>query len=160
MDKVAPSSRRAHVLPDGRVAYEWDQTIDEVNVYIRVPDGARARDLDVTIASTSVRVGIVGNPPYLEHELAERVRVDDSVWTWEEGELAATLAKSERGKAWSAPFAAHAATSDERENEEDKRRLMLERFQMENPGFDFSGASFNGQAAPDASTFMGGISHR
>ena len=57
-------------------------------------------------------------------------------------------------------FAAHAATSDERENEEDKRRLMLERFQMENPGFDFSGASFNGQAAPDASTFMGGISHR
>ena len=51
MDKVAPSSRRAHVLPDGRVAYEWDQTIDEVNVYIRVPDGARARDLDVTIAS-------------------------------------------------------------------------------------------------------------
>ena len=121
---------------------------------------ARARDLDVTIASTSVRVGIVGNPPYLEHELAERVRVDDSVWTLEEGELAATLAKSERGKAWSAPFAAHAATSDERENEEDKRRLMLERFQMENPGFDFSGASFNGQAAPDASTFMGGISHR
>ena len=50
-------------------------------------------------------------------------------------------------KAWSALFAAHAATSDERENEEDKRRLMLERFQMENPGFDFSRASFNGQAA-------------
>ena len=85
-------ARRAHVLPDGRVAYEWDQTIDEVNaVHSGCAGRARARDLDVTIASTSVRVGIVGNPPYLEHELAERVRVDDSVWTLEEGELAATL---------------------------------------------------------------------
>jgi hypothetical protein len=33
---------------------------------------------------------------------------------------------------------------------------MLERFQAENPGFDFSDASFNGQTVPDASTFMGG----
>ena len=35
-------------------------------------------------------------------------------------------------------------------------QLMLERFQRENPGFDFSGAEFNG-AAPDPSKFMGGL---
>ena len=36
---------------------------------------------------------------------------------------------------------------------------MLERFQLENPGFDFSGAEFNG-AAPDPSKFLGGVRRR
>ena len=34
----------------------------------------------------------------------------------------------------------------------------LERFQEENPGFDFSGASFNGQV-PDPKNFMGGVGY-
>lgn len=38
-------------------------------------------------------------------------------------------------------------------HEEDKKRLMLERFQEEHPGFDFSDAKFSGQA-PDPKTFM------
>jgi hypothetical protein len=36
---------------------------------------------------------------------------------------------------------------------------LLERFQQENPGFDFSQATMNGQV-PDARTFMGGISYK
>lgn len=39
-----------------------------------------------------------------------------------------------------------------------KRQMMLERFQEENPGFDFSGAEFNG-SAPDPRTFMGGVKY-
>ncbi|RLN26812.1 hypothetical protein BBJ28_00004350 [Nothophytophthora sp. Chile5] len=39
-----------------------------------------------------------------------------------------------------------------------KRQMMLERFQEENPGFDFSNAEFNG-AAPDPRTFMGGVKY-
>lgn len=38
----------------------------------------------------------------------------------------------------------------------DQQRLLLERFQAEHPGFDFSGATFNGQA-PNPRTFMGGV---
>lgn len=45
---------------------------------------------------------------------------------------------------------------DPLEQEETKKKLMLERFQEENPGFDFSGAEFNG-SAPDPRTFMGGV---
>ena len=41
------------------------------------------------------------------------------------------------------------------EQEDLKKKLLLERFQEENPGFDFSGAQFNGQV-PEARTFMGG----
>lgn len=40
-----------------------------------------------------------------------------------------------------------------------QKSLMLERFQEENPGFDFSGASFNGQV-PDPKTFMGGVGYK
>ena len=36
---------------------------------------------------------------------------------------------------------------------------MRERFQEEHPGFDFSGAEFNGQV-PDPSKFMGGIGYK
>ena len=37
--------------------------------------------------------------------------------------------------------------------------MMLERFQVENPGFDFSQADFNGQV-PDPKNFMGGLDGR
>ena len=36
---------------------------------------------------------------------------------------------------------------------------MLERFQEENPGFDFSNAQFNGQA-PNPRDFMGGVNYK
>lgn len=42
--------------------------------------------------------------------------------------------------------------------EESRKQMMLERFQQENPGFDFSNAEFNG-AAPDPRTFMGGVKY-
>jgi hypothetical protein len=39
---------------------------------------------------------------------------------------------------------------------DERKALMLERFQAEHPGFDFSGAEFSG-SAPDPRTFMGGM---
>jgi len=33
------------------------------------------------------------------------------------------------------------------------RKMMLEKFQRENPGFDFSGAEFTGQLPPDPKNF-------
>ena len=156
MDKIAPTSRRAF-SHQGRVIYEWDQTVEEVNVYIKVPPGARARDLDVKITSKALRVGIVNTPPYLEHDFEHGIKADDSVWTLDDGELHFSLAKTIRGKAWTAPFSAHATARETPENDADAKRLMLDRFQMENPGFDFSDAAFNGSNAPDASTFMGGM---
>ena len=38
-------------------------------------------------------------------------------------------------------------------HEADRKRLLLERFQAEHPGFDFSSASMDGHV-PDASTFL------
>eukprot|EP00227_Mantoniella_beaufortii_P015885 CAMPEP_0197592202 /NCGR_PEP_ID=MMETSP1326-20131121/14923_1 /TAXON_ID=1155430 /ORGANISM="Genus nov. species nov., Strain RCC2288" /LENGTH=41 /DNA_ID= /DNA_START= /DNA_END= /DNA_ORIENTATION= len=37
-DKLAPSKRHAFTH-EGRVVYEWDQTLEEVNCYVTVPPG-------------------------------------------------------------------------------------------------------------------------
>ena len=50
----------------------------------------------------------------------------------------------------------HRAQLDPLSVGEEQKAMMLERFQSEHPGFDFSGADFSG-AAPDPRTFMGGV---
>ena len=88
-------------------------------------------------------------------DLGGAVKPDDSVWTLEDGQVRISLEKARKGETWPCVIEGHGGGE---ETEEDRRRLMLQRFQEENPGFDFSQAEFNG-AVPDASTFMGGQRH-
>lgn len=140
---------------NGQKVYEWEQDLEDVHLYIRPPPGVRASQLDVRIEARRARVGLKGLPPFIDEALAGLAVVDDSLWIVEDGELHVQLHKSAVGAAWPSVFEGHAALS-EAEQADVKRKLMLERFQRENPGFDFSGAEFSGQA-PDAEKFMGGI---
>lgn len=45
---------------------------------------------------------------------------------------------------------------DSMSTEKVKQSMVLERFQKEHPGFDFSNAKFSG-SAPDPNKFLGGI---
>ena len=156
-DQLAPTSRHAFTH-EGRVVYEWDQTLEEVNVYVSVPPGVRAGALDVSIKPSDVSIGIKGNPPYLAHDLSFPVKTEESFWTLASSELHVQLQKRERGKSWPCVFVGHGEL-DALAAQKEKQRLMKERFQMEHPGFDFSGAEFNGEA-PDAATFMEGVPHK
>ena len=49
----------------GRTVYEWEQTLEEIHMYIVPPPGVKAKMLDVKITSTHVRIGIKGNPPFI-----------------------------------------------------------------------------------------------
>jgi hypothetical protein len=60
-----------------------------------------------------------------------------------------------KGMTWNSVFVGHGEL-DPIAKDEVQKKILLERFQQENPGFDFSGAEFNG-SAPDARTFMGGV---
>jgi hypothetical protein len=86
------------------------------------------------------------------------VNSDESCWTLEDDELHLTLCKGSKGVTWSALLRGHEAF-DPMTQQEVQKSLMLERFQAENPGFDFSGASFNG-AVPDPKTFMEGVKYQ
>ena len=72
----------------------------------------------------------------------------------DDGELQIQLAKVAKGQSWLSALVGHTEI-DLVAKEADDKDIMLQRFQRENPGFDFSGASFNGQV-PDATKFMGG----
>jgi len=65
MDKFAPSQRHSYTY-ENRKIYEWDQTVSEVNIYIKVPPGVRGKQLFVEIKQSHIKVGITPNPPYLD----------------------------------------------------------------------------------------------
>ncbi len=81
----------------------------------------------------------------------------DSLWTIEDDELHILLSKLKKGDLWPCACEGHQKLDPFTQNE-DKKKLLLERFGTENPGFDFSGADVNGMV-PDAKTFMGGMKY-
>ena len=152
-------SKRKRVCHDGRLVYEWEQSLDEVLLVITPPSSLPARLLSVSIQPTHLSVGLKGNPAYLDEPLQRACVVSDSVWTLCDGELHIQLAKAEAGVAWTAatigPHDADELSGGEATAE--RERLLLERMGREHAGFDFSHASVNGQV-PDARYFMGGMS--
>ena len=91
---------RQQFTHEGRVIYEWDQTIDEVNIYVLLPDflmpknkksvqaqlqpGQSMPSLDVVIKPKHLQVGIKGNPPFLDEDLGDIVMTDECFWMiWE-----------------------------------------------------------------------------
>ena len=163
MDKI--EYKRLEYKHEGRTIYEWYQSLEEVHVFISPPPGVTAKMIDCKIMSTQLTLGIKGNPPFIDEPFAEFVNAAESYWTWEDAEapregkeLHLCITKGSKGVTWSSLLRGHTEV-DPLTQQELQKSLMLERFQAENPGFDFSGASFNGQV-PDAKTFMGGVGYQ
>ena len=74
-------SRILCVFRTDHIIYEWEQTLEEVLIFIYPPEGIRAKDLDILIQKQHLRVGIRGNPPFLDADLESTVSVDNSLWT-------------------------------------------------------------------------------
>ena len=89
---------------------------------------------------------------YLDHQLVETIKAGESTWTFDaaEREVHILLVKAEVSTVWPSVFVGH---QQEGAAVEDRKRLMLERFQEEHPGFDFRGAEFTGNV-PDPKTFL------
>lgn len=49
----------------GQKVFEWDQTLEEVNLYITLPPNVHPKAFHCKIQSKHIEVGIKGNPPYL-----------------------------------------------------------------------------------------------
>lgn len=152
---VATKGGRLAFMHDGRVVYEWEQALDEVHLYVTPPAGVTARMLSVVIAAGHLTLGIKGNPPFLNADLAGVAMVKESTWMMEDGELHVLLVKAHKATAWPSVFVGHGALDDAAATEV-RKRMLLERFGEEHPAFDFSGADVSGMV-PDPRTFMGGV---
>ncbi|XAR65934.1 hypothetical protein NMG60_11011951 [Bertholletia excelsa] len=153
-EKLTPD-KRVQLIAPGLKVFEWDQTLQEVNICITLPLNVPKRLFHCKIQSKHVEVGIKGNPPYMNHDLSCTVKTDSSFWTLEDDIMHITLQKRDNGQTWSSPIQGQGQL-DAYSADLEQKRLMLQRLQEENPGFDFSQAQFTGNC-PDPRTFMGGI---
>lgn len=172
-----PTVKRRFVFQcKGESIYEWEQSLDEVRIYVKTPPGVvgRASNFNCKISARKLQLGLKGatDPPFfIDEATSGLVNVDESTWTIEDGDdcvhdgqrvLVIYLAKANLGAVWESalqgPDSENAACLDPGQLEEVKQELMRERWQKENPGMDFSGATFNG-SSPDPRTFMGGAKY-
>lgn len=73
-ERLAPTKRH-QFLHGGRVIYEWDQTLTEVNMYISVPADMSAKEIFCDISKQHVKFGRKGNPPFLDVSTGARALV-------------------------------------------------------------------------------------
>lgn len=151
-----PPKPRQRFEHNGVLIYEWEQSLEEVLVYVRPPPGVKAAQISCTIKPRHLTLGIKGLPPFLDEPLSSTCIERDSLWSFEDGELTLTLAKASKGATWGSVCVGHGALDGDSEKEVHKT-MLLERFGQEHPQFDFSGADVTG-SVPDPKEFMGGMS--
>lgn len=64
-ERLAPTDKHKFVH-NGRLIYEWDQTLTEINMYIPVPPDMRAKEISCDISKQHIKLGREGNPPFLD----------------------------------------------------------------------------------------------
>jgi hypothetical protein len=170
---------RYYYQHNDRRVYDFQQDLDQVTIYVEPPPHIqRGSQIKCQIGARHLKLGLVENDEwYLNEDTFGTVDVDESTWSLEDEEdgggkvVCIYLTKANRGTLWDAALKgiAGASSSESTAKEEGpilnefykeqvKKELMLQRFQEENPGFDFRGADFNG-SVPDARDFMGGVKY-
>lgn len=155
---------------NGRPIYEWEQSLEEVVLYVPSP---RAK-IRCEITPTRLRLGLQGSQKFvLDEDFLYKVDTNESTWTVEDGMVVIYLQKANKGLVWEAALKGHehqhssspqqqqqqqAARLDPLQLEQVRQELMREKWQAENPGFDFRDAEFSG-SSPDPRTFMGGVKY-
>ncbi|CDR95483.1 nuclear movement domain containing protein, putative [Babesia bigemina] len=140
-----------NVAVNGSNEYRWEQSFDGVVVYVDLPAGLRKADVTVNFSPRELSIRL-GKDAELKGKLCKNVDTTESTWLIGDGKLEVHLTKAIKGEVWTYIFEGDRCL-DELNAEGDKKRLLLERFQNEHPGFDFSGAEFNGMV-PEPRTFM------
>ena len=87
-------------IGDASPAYEYELHFDSVDVYVKLPAGTRAKQLQVDTTARSLTIGMKGKPPYLKGALGGVIHPDDTVWTIEDGEVKVELAKANPTEHW------------------------------------------------------------
>lgn len=137
----------------------WYQSIDDVTIEVPIPLQTKACDIKIKILPSSLSVCVLDKDIFSGNLFANIV-CDESTWTIEDDEgsriLRIFLIKSIKSpqSCWSSllkdTFHANFATLDNMQ-----KKMLQERYQRENPGFDFSNAEVTGNyqtGGPDLSS--------
>ncbi|XP_003388155.1 PREDICTED: nudC domain-containing protein 2-like [Amphimedon queenslandica] len=142
---MAHFDEKSGLVPCATPWGSWSQTIDEVFIEVNVREGTRSKDIKFNITPSKLSLRVSGELLF-EGKLAGNIVADESVWTLEDRKLIRlVLVKSgrEASNCWQSLLIGQYECDPLVFNEMEKK-LTLERFQRENPGFDFSGADISG----------------
>ncbi|KAE9359701.1 hypothetical protein PF008_g2121 [Phytophthora fragariae] len=80
--------------------YVWTQTLQEAQANFAVPEGTKSRQVDVEIRAGKLRVGLRGAEPFVDGALYNKVKVDDSFWTLEDGNRICVYLQKDNHMEW------------------------------------------------------------
>ncbi|XP_057798774.1 protein BOBBER 1-like [Salvia miltiorrhiza] len=80
--------------------YSWGQSLQEVNIYVPVPPGTKSRLIVCEIKKKHLKVGLKGQPPVIDGELFNPVKVDDCFWSLEDQKTVSILLTKQDQMEW------------------------------------------------------------
>ncbi|KAK6155586.1 hypothetical protein DH2020_009834 [Rehmannia glutinosa] len=80
--------------------YSWGQSLQEVNISVPVPPGTKSRLITCDIKKNHLKVGLKGQPPVIEGELFQPVKVDDCFWSLEDQKSISILLTKQNQMEW------------------------------------------------------------
>ncbi|KAI3471214.1 hypothetical protein Pfo_027877 [Paulownia fortunei] len=80
--------------------YSWGQSLQEVNITVPVPPGTKSRFISCEIKKNHLKVGLKGQPPVIDGELFQPVKVDDCFWSLEDQKSISILLTKQNQMEW------------------------------------------------------------
>ncbi|XP_064608935.1 uncharacterized protein LOC135473068 isoform X2 [Liolophura sinensis] len=139
--KMTHFDERSGIVPCFTPWGKWWQTCDEICMLINVEEGTSIKDIKCTFKPRHVKI-VVRGKIIVEGEFPEPVHSDDVIWTLEDRKAISICIPKSLATAdhcWKSLLVDQYAADPFVYNEMQKK-LTLQKFQLENPGFDFSGA--------------------
>lgn len=94
--KINPSAEISHPS----LSYTWKQSLAEVEVFLALPQGCKAKDLSVSIKKNDIDVSF-NKQSLLHGMLHKEIQPADSTWSIDSGCLQMYLEKSNKMEWWS-----------------------------------------------------------
>ncbi|KAJ4941342.1 hypothetical protein NE237_016368 [Protea cynaroides] len=80
--------------------YSWTQTLQEVTVTVPVPPRTKSRFIACEIKKDRLKVGLKGQPPIIDGDLYQSVKVDDCFWSIEDAKFISVLLTKQNQREW------------------------------------------------------------
>ncbi|MGH0149820.1 UNVERIFIED_CONTAM: hypothetical protein FKN15_016094 [Acipenser sinensis] len=122
---------RSGVIPCKTPWGLWYQTMEDVYIEVNVLPGTSAKEIKCNLGSKQISLSVKGQEMFKDKKL---IRISLMKTSREAGNCWTSLLEGEY-------------CADPLVQEQMQKKLTLERFQRENPGFDFSGADISGNYA-------------
>jgi len=135
---------KSGIIPCNTEWGRWWQTVDELHIEVTLPVNTKSKDVEVRVTNSNVTCRVLGKTVF-SGNLFRKVHADETVWTIEDNGtlLNIVLAKADFVKkeiVWESLMEDGSFRADPITYNEMRKKLDLEKFQIEYPGMDFSNA--------------------